>query len=97
MIEKLEFYHGAALVRLVEDRRCVSIAKSELGYIVNEDCMVFVKYTTKANSPWRFTISRDDLTDFDLAHHRFRRCFLALVCGGDGILLHELGRCQGSA
>jgi hypothetical protein len=85
MIEKLEFYHGAALVRLVEDGRCASISKSDFGYLVNGDRLVLMKYSTKANSPWRFTFSNDDLARFDLANDQFHTCVLALVCGGDGI------------
>jgi hypothetical protein len=61
MIEKLEFYHGAALVRLIEDPRCTRIAKHACGYLVNQNRIVAIKYSTKAHSPWGFTFSQDDL------------------------------------
>ncbi len=85
MIEKLEFYHGAALLRLIEDDRCTSVGRSQFGYVVNGDRTVLLKYTTKAHSPWRFTVTGDDLTRFDLAALQVDRCVLALVCGGDGV------------
>jgi hypothetical protein len=44
MIEKLEFYHGAAIVRLIEDDRCKTVGKNEYGYLVNGDRSVFIKY-----------------------------------------------------
>lgn len=85
MIEKLEFYHGAAIIRLIEDERCVSVGKNEYGYVVNGDRSIGVKYTTKAQSPWRFTFSDDDITRFDLAAMQFDSCIAVLVCGGDGV------------
>jgi len=85
MIEKLEFYHGAALVRLIEDDRCKSVGKSEYGYLVNGDRSVLIKYTTKAQSPWRFTVSEDDIARFDGAAEKFEICIMVLVCGGDGV------------
>lgn len=52
MIEKLEFYHGAALVRLIEDARCEAITKHECGYLVNHSRIIMIKYSTKGHSPW---------------------------------------------
>lgn len=85
MIEKLEFYHGAALVRLIEDPRCETIGKHEYGYRVNGQRLVAIKYSTKAHSPWAFTFSQDDIVRLQAAEEEFGDCLLALVCGGDGI------------
>jgi hypothetical protein len=85
MIEKLEFYHGAAIVRVIEDPRCRSIGKSEYGYLVNGDRLVYLKYSTKAHSPWRFTITVDDVTRLDEAIGIFGKCVVGFVCGGDGV------------
>jgi len=85
MIEKLEFYHGAALVRVIEDPRCKSISKHVCGYCVNGTRILVIKYSTKAHSPWGFTFSDDDLVRFSAAGEGFGDCLLALVCGGDGI------------
>ncbi len=85
MIEKLEFYHGAAIVRIVEDPRCRSIQKHESGYVVNGNRLLVLKYTTKAHSPWRFTFSLEDQTHIGHAATDFELCVLGLVCGGDGV------------
>jgi len=85
MIEKLEFYHGAAIVRIVEDSRCRSIQKHEMGYVVNGDRLLVLKYTTKAHSPWRFTISPEDRTRVAEVAGAFEACVIGLICGGDGV------------
>ncbi len=85
MIEKLEFYHGAALVRLIEDPRCVTIGKYPYGYCVNQDRIIAIKYSTKARSPWGFTVSEDDIGRFTVAVEEFGNCVVAFVCGGDGV------------
>jgi hypothetical protein len=85
MIEKLEFYHGAALVRVIEDPRCESIAKHKCGYRVNESGILAIKYSTKARSPWGFTFSAEDISRFSAATKESGDCAIALVCGGDGV------------
>jgi len=85
MIEKLEFYHGAAIVRIVEDPRCLSIQKHETGYVINGNRLLVLKYTTKAHSPWRFTVSVEDQARIAQAARSFNVCVLGLVCGGDGV------------
>jgi hypothetical protein len=85
MIEQLEFYHGAALVRLIEDPRCEAIVKHVYGFRVNQQLLVAIKYSTKARSPWRFNFSHDDINRLQESMKEFRGCSIALVCGGDGI------------
>jgi hypothetical protein len=85
MIEKLEFYHGAALVRVIEDPRCRAIAKHACGYQVNSNRILAIKYSTKAQSPWGFTFSDDDILRFSVANEECGDCSIALVCGGDGV------------
>jgi hypothetical protein len=85
MIEKLEFYHGAALVRLIEDPRCETIGKHACGYRVNQQRLVAIKYSTKAHSPWGFTFSQDDIDRLQAAGQEFGGCLIAFVCGGDGV------------
>jgi hypothetical protein len=85
MIDKAEFYHGAAIVLVVEDPRCRSIQKHESGFLVNEDRLLVLKYTTKAHSPWRFTVTSEDLKCVGQVVDDFERVVLGLVCGGDGV------------
>jgi|SRR2546427_6020469 len=85
MIEKSEFYHGAAIVRVIEDSRCRSISKCEYGYLVNSAGLACVKYSTKAHSPWHFTVSADDMSRLENAAGLFEKCVVGFVCGGDGV------------
>jgi hypothetical protein len=85
MIDKLEFYHGAAIIRLIEDPRCQTIIKHGGSYKVNRNRIVLIKYSTKARSPWRFTVSREDVARLKQASNQFSICVMALVCGGDGV------------
>lgn len=85
MIDKADFYHGAALVRVIEDTRCESIAKREPGYLVNGRIAVCIKYTSKTHSPWRFTLTADDIRSCAAAAAELTRCVVAFVCGGDGV------------
>jgi hypothetical protein len=85
MIEKLEFYHGAALLRMIEDARFKTISKRGCGYCVNRDRFVAIKYSTKSHSPWGFSFSGDDIVRLRIAEEEFDDCVIALVCGGDGV------------
>lgn len=85
MMERAEFYHGAAIVRVIEDSRCQSISRCEYGYLVNADKLVCIKYSTKAHSPWRFTVTRDDIVRLEKAVGLFEKCIIGFVCGGDGV------------
>lgn len=65
MLDKSAYYHGAAVIPILEDARCSSIRKREsLGYVVNNDIFLFIKYTTKARPPWRFTFDQEDIDIF---------------------------------
>jgi hypothetical protein len=85
MIDKLDFYHGAAVVRIVDNPECKGICRNEFGYVVNGDRLAMMKYTTRAHSPWRFTVTTDDIKRFDEAASKFSTCVLALICDGDGV------------
>jgi hypothetical protein len=84
MIEKQEFYHGAAVLRIINDPRTSSLRPHLGGYLVNEGIFALVKFSTKATTPWRFTFTRAEIaTITSEANARF--VTIAFVCGGDGI------------
>jgi len=85
MFDRLEFYHGAAIIQVIQDSRCHAIEKIDSGYLINGERPVAIKYTTKEHSPWRFTVNDDDITRFDTALAHYGDLILALVCGGDGV------------
>jgi hypothetical protein len=85
MIDKSEFYHGAALAAALDDSRCIDIARCPPGYLVNDSVLALVKYTTKAGSPWQFTFTLEDVARLQHCPDGVDRVVLGLVCGGDGI------------
>ena len=89
MIDKAEFYHGAAIIKLLEDKRNPSIKKRDyLCYLVN-NIFIFPKYTTKVRSPWSFVFNQEDIDRCSKMFHEYNRVVLVLVCGGDGVCALE--------
>ncbi|MCF8470237.1 MAG: hypothetical protein K9G48_11305 [Reyranella sp.] len=86
MLDKSTYYHGAAIIPILEDARCRSIRKREyLGYVVNEEVFVFLKYTTKSGTPWRFTFDQEDINRAEKMSREYRHLVFGFVCGGDGV------------
>lgn len=86
MLDRSEYYHGAAVVRLLEHKGCRSVRKRELlGYIVNETAFVLLKYTTKARTPWGFTFDQEDVDRCLRMASEYQAVVLGLICGGDGV------------
>jgi hypothetical protein len=85
VIDKADFYHGAALAQALDDTRCVDVARCFPGYLVNDAVLAMIKYTTKNHSPWQFTFSAEDVSRLKHCPDGVDRVVLALVCGGDGI------------
>lgn len=85
MINRQEFYHGVAIIRLLEDERCRRIRKHDFGYVVNDEVFLFPKYSTKSRSPWRFGFSDDEVKRLNFMASQYRKIIVPLICGGDGI------------
>src|SRR3990172_9307766 len=86
MLDKSEYYHGAAIVRLLEDERSQAVRiRKPRGYIVNNDVFVLLKYTTKGRSPWGFTFDQEDVERCFKMATEYRKVVLGLICGGDGV------------
>jgi hypothetical protein len=83
MIDKRDFYHGVAVLRVVDDPRCLSILKDTFGYAVNGELFFVVKYSTAKKSPWQFTITEDEFNGIEGL--MAERIFVVFVCGGDGM------------
>jgi len=90
MSHEFEFYHGVALCRLIHHDQIESVklypSPGNASYIVNGEIGIYIKYSAKRMSPWRFTFKRDHQEEISemkqLLHHEV---YLVLVCGEDGI------------
>lgn len=94
MIDKQDFYHGAALIPLLKDPRCTQITASNLGYIINDSVLVVLKYSTKSRSPWRFSFSNNEVVLLLQPSTNIKKVSLVFICGGDGICAISLRELQ---
>jgi len=85
MIEKQDFYWGAALIRVLDHPKCVSLSKNEYGYLVNSTQFIVLKYSTKSRTPWHFTFGGDEIQFLVDACDQFTSVVIGLICGGDGV------------
>ena len=85
MIDKADFYHGAALAKALDDPRCIEVVRCPPGYLVNDTVLALIKYTTKNHSPWQFTFTAEDVARLQHCPDGVDRVILALVCASDGI------------
>ena len=92
MIDKQDFYFGAAIVRILEHPKVAVIQKHEFGYVVNSSVFVFLKYSTNARSPWGFNFSDDEVLRLISLVSTYEKTVIGLICGGDGICAIEWER-----
>lgn len=85
VIDKRDFYHGAAIVSLLQDRRCENVSRERSGYLVDGFVFALLKYTTKSRTPWGFQFNASEMSLLREMNFRYRRVVVGLICGGDGI------------
>jgi hypothetical protein len=91
MIKEFEFYHGAALVRLLHGTNQEVVvelfpSESNASYIINKNIGLYIKHSAKRMSPWRFSFSQEHRDEILEMKKRLEKVFLLLVCGEDGIV-----------
>ena len=96
MLKDFEIYHGLALTRLVHASAkpvCVRPypTADNASYVLNEEVGLYIKYSTKRLSPWRFSFSKKHQDEILEMKKRFRDVFLLLVCHRDGVVALNFG------
>ena len=91
MIKEFEFYHGALFSRIFHgSKSAVSVklfeSASNSSYIVNGTVGIYVKYSSKRMTPWRFTFRKEHQNEIELMKKHCERVFLLLVCYDDGVV-----------
>jgi hypothetical protein len=91
MINEFETYHGLVFSRLVHGRsKRFSIepfpTPDNASYIVDEKIGIYVKYSSKRMSPWRFSFHKRHQDELLSMRNKLSKVFLLLVCRTDGIV-----------
>lgn len=81
------FFHGSALVRLIQDPRThgVELYGGNHCYLVNKKSCIYLKHSTKRISPWQFTFLPEHLSEIADMQGNTKALFVVLICNDDGI------------
>jgi hypothetical protein len=83
-IKKQEFYEGAALHLLARSGRITNLRYEAPFFLLNNELLVLLKYSTRGRSPWGFTFTPDEQAILKSAHGK-SSVVIGLVCGADGV------------
>lgn len=83
-IKKQEFYEGAALHLLARAGGIENIRYEDPFFLVNNDLLIYLKYTTRGRSPWGFTFTKDEQLLLRSKAAKLR-IVIGLICGADGV------------
>ena len=88
-IKEYEFFNGVVLNKLIRKGKPVSIdvfpCSSENSFILNEKVGLYIKYSKKLTTPWRFSFAKIHQDELKIMSELCKKCFLLLVCNKDGI------------
>jgi hypothetical protein len=92
MISEFEFFHGAVLTRMLHaTQQMMMIAPysefDNASYVVNERKGVYIKYSTKRLSPWRFSFQMRHYEMILEMKRDLGEVFVVLVCNDDGAVV----------
>src|SRR5713101_7631019 len=92
MINEFEFYHGVTFARMLHDtQKELTIkpysASDNAAYVVDGVIGVYIKYSSKRLSPWRFSFQRRHRDRINEMKADLSQVFLLLVCNDDGIVV----------
>ena len=83
-IRKQEFYEGAALHLLARAGNIRSILYNAPFFVLNNQVLVHLKYSTKKRSPWSFTFTPEEQLLLKQKASELDT-FIGLICGSDGV------------
>ena len=88
-IKEYEFFNGVVLNKLIRKGKPVSIdvfpCSSENSFILNEKVGLYIKYSKKLTTPWRYSFTKLHQDELKIMSELCKNCFLLLVCNKDGI------------
>jgi hypothetical protein len=91
MIKEFEFFHGVVFSRIFHEyNKNIKIktypTKSNSSYVVNDSVGVYIKYSSKRLSPWRFSFMKEHQDEILKMNNSLSEVFIIFVCNDDGIV-----------
>lgn len=90
MNRDFHFYHGAVLCRVIHSGKTKSIipypSNCNASYIINQNIGLYVKYSTKRMSPWRFTFGKEHQSEIEEMAEKLDNMYIVLICHDDGVV-----------
>jgi hypothetical protein len=91
MIRDFEFYHGLVFARILHGTQRPLFLRpfqsaSNASYVLNDTIGIYIKYSSKRMTPWKFTFMKEHQEEIDLLKSNFEKVFLVLVCSDDGVV-----------
>jgi hypothetical protein len=91
VIREFEFYHGVVFTRILHGRKDGSSirlfrSESNSSYVIDSNIGLYIKYSAKRLTPWRFTFAKDHQSEIEDLRGSLSRVFVLLVCSDDGIV-----------
>lgn len=92
-LNEYEFYTGVVLNRLIRKGKPIKIdvfpTSGNNSFMINDKVGLFIKYSTKKISPWKFSFTREHQEEMKIMRDLLSTIYLVLVCGKDGIACIE--------
>lgn len=92
-VKESEFYYGAVLTRLFSAKKDLKISHfpndSNCAFVLNGSVGLYIKYSTKRITPWRFSFVKKHQDDIRHMKDLCKKVFLILVCRDNGIAAIE--------
>lgn len=92
MIGEFEFFHGVVFARMLHaTERQLSIkpysALDNATYLIDGRMGIYIKYSTKRMSPWRFSFQKRHQDKISEMKRDVGEVFVLLVCNDDGVVV----------
>ena len=92
-LNEYEFFNGVVLNRLIRKGKPIKIdifpTSGNNSFMINDKVGLFLKYSTKKISPWRFSFTREHQEEMKIMKDLLSDAYLVLICGKDGIACIE--------
>jgi len=92
MISEFEFFHGAVFARMLHaTQQTIAVApyseSDNASYVINGNKGIYIKYSTKRLSPWRFSFQGRHYEMILQMRRNLEEVFVILVCHDDGVVV----------